>query len=386
MISKSKTVQICCRSCSQNFPYEHWTQVSCDDSPGLKAKILSGDLFHVACPHCNRPQYVIPNLQYFDSKKNNFFVYLLDEDQMHAEREFIESLSILKMNGTRLHIAHSTNELQTIVKLYDHGVKHPESHIFPSKKIADKNAVIQKNLDELVGKIAAQRATPDNKRKGTSLWKKLFSGFLAVKPDAAISNGEEPRESVFHVVLELPPRGRRVDPNSVLVLADAWVKRAPDGTNKYGVRVNKGADPFAVVEANSAVYWRRRMDLNDLTKKQCISWVQSLERTTPNKYLIPEKDAPDAVSDMALYCALARASLHYAIAKIKILDCPASVVNWHATNVSKGKDWVRFPQIESAGHLGNAISSGAIDSRFLTHLARSVGGLQMPKESEDARS
>lgn len=167
MPSKFSTAKLSCPYCGTAFDYRHWTKISGDDYPELKEEILSGAIFQAVCPKCNRGHKVIANMRYSDySRLRNFFVYLVPEDMMEKERQFIESLGGLKKNGTRIHLAHSPSELQSIIKTYDSGLKYPESHIFQSAQGVAKSHQIHGALDQMVSELKTSTKP--------SLWKRLF--------------------------------------------------------------------------------------------------------------------------------------------------------------------------------------------------------------------
>ena len=137
-----------------------------DDDPELKEQVLTGKLFSAACPKCGRSQRIVANMRYSDYGPKNYFVYLIPEDMMEKERPFIESLGGLKQNGTRVHLAHTLSELQSIIKTYDSGLKYPESHIFQSKEARQASNALHTALDDMVEKM--------RKRSKPSLWQRLF--------------------------------------------------------------------------------------------------------------------------------------------------------------------------------------------------------------------
>lgn len=167
MPSKSKTVTLRCPECPQSFLYLHWIKISGDDYPDLKKKILTGELFKADCPHCGCVQHIVANLRYSDyGKKKNFFIYLTSQDRAEEERPFIEAMASLKSNGTRLHLAYTVQEVQSIIRTYDDGIQYPETHIFPSVQALQKSKQTREGLDEVV-KQMKNASKP-------SIWKRLF--------------------------------------------------------------------------------------------------------------------------------------------------------------------------------------------------------------------
>lgn len=105
-------------------------------------------------------------MRYSDYGPKNYFIYLVPEDLLEKERSFIESLGGLKSNGTRIHLAHTLSEMQSIIKTYDSGLKYPESRIFQSKEASKESARIETAMDRMVN---------DMKRSSKpSIWKRLF--------------------------------------------------------------------------------------------------------------------------------------------------------------------------------------------------------------------
>jgi len=154
MPAKYSDVMLGCRGCGNKFAYRHYVKISGDDYPDLKAKVLSGELFHAACPSCRCITNIVANMRYSDySKSKGFFVYLIPEDMMEPERSFIESLGGLRSDGTRVHLAHTLAELQSIIKTYDAGFKYPETHIFQSREGMAKSKQLDASMADFYNKM-----------------------------------------------------------------------------------------------------------------------------------------------------------------------------------------------------------------------------------------
>jgi hypothetical protein len=180
-------------------------------------------------------------------------------------------------------------------------------------------------------------------------------------------------EKIFHFALLPPPAGEKISAETMRIAAEAWEKKQSDSTFSYGVRTYKGADVIDVLEADSAIYWRSCLNCNTLAKAQVISWLQALEKQVGVPYLHTEFPSEE-ISDVALYCGLTTASLHYALTAIETLPYPQSVKNALLAERARGAESRRHGMFRKANQFKMALLSVQIEHVFASHLRSSVRG------------
>ncbi len=92
-MSTSKTIDYTCPYCGRTFPAEIYESVTADTDEDLRDRCVSGDLFRVSCPKCQREFMIQYPLVYLD-RRHKFVLWLLDrEPGTHMMREFAQPLA-----------------------------------------------------------------------------------------------------------------------------------------------------------------------------------------------------------------------------------------------------------------------------------------------------
>ncbi|MBR2794240.1 MAG: CpXC domain-containing protein [Solobacterium sp.] len=78
-MNESRTISYTCPYCGRELGLEVFDSVIADDSPDLRDRCLSGDLFRVSCPHCKQEYMVQYPLVYIDRARR--FVLFLNENE-----------------------------------------------------------------------------------------------------------------------------------------------------------------------------------------------------------------------------------------------------------------------------------------------------------------
>jgi len=198
----------------------------------------------------------------------------------------------------------------------------------------------------------------------------------APRPDAEelSTKSKASGETVFHLFVQLPKNNSSPSLSSVLVTAEVWVKIEVDGSRKYGSRLYKCADPFAVIETKSVIYWKQCLDKLLVSAEHVIDWLQSLEEAGSSKYLHLKDGKREVVDEMVLLAGLTSASLHYAISNMDQLEYPESLKKWIRAGIASGDMFSRSVDTQKASLLAAVLSEHTIDPIFIAHLEKSVGG------------
>jgi len=160
--AKSNQVSLKCENCHSSTPFTFWAKVSGDGYPDLKRKILDGSLFSTRCETCDTSINVSQDLRYSDySTGKNFFVYLCPKEDLQKSYEFIQTLPMLRSNGTRIHVVNTVPELQTIIASYDLGVQTNETFIDQSVDSAKMAEALNRKIDGVFAAFEKGQAAKD---------------------------------------------------------------------------------------------------------------------------------------------------------------------------------------------------------------------------------
>jgi hypothetical protein len=186
MAAKSKQASLSCGKCGSSVPFTFWYKISGDDYPELKLRVMDGSLFSTQCGVCKTSISVVQDLRYSDYSTNkNFFTYLCPKEDLQKSYEFIQSLPMLRNNGTRVHIVNTLAELQTIIASYDLGIHPPETFIDQSvdsaRRTEDLNLQVEDFFGALLSGDVAKGLQQANKKKRCNapwsfknFWNRLF--------------------------------------------------------------------------------------------------------------------------------------------------------------------------------------------------------------------
>ena len=78
-MSTSRTVSYKCPYCVRVFNTQVWDTVNADSDPDLRDRCLSGDLFKVLCPHCQKDFMIQYPLVYID-EAHRFILWLSEKE------------------------------------------------------------------------------------------------------------------------------------------------------------------------------------------------------------------------------------------------------------------------------------------------------------------
>lgn len=179
MPSKFKDVSFACAKCGASISHRFWVKISADDDPKLKSQIMDTSLFSSVCVKCQTPVDVIQDLRYSDySKGMNFFVYLCPKENLAQSYEFIQTLPMLRSNGTKVHVVNTVSVLQTLIASYDLGLSPQETHIDQSVDSAKFAEGLNRQIDEFYASMQKGELPPGLQtlamKKKDPWYKRLF--------------------------------------------------------------------------------------------------------------------------------------------------------------------------------------------------------------------
>lgn len=118
-MSQTRSVKYTCPYCSKEIDVTVYDSVNVSQDPDLKDRAMSGDLFHVNCPHCFKEFMVQYVMLYIDMDKK-FIIWLNDDPtgtELMAEnvRPFIEA-------GFRIRRCETISEFVEKLQIFEDGL------------------------------------------------------------------------------------------------------------------------------------------------------------------------------------------------------------------------------------------------------------------------
>jgi hypothetical protein len=186
----------------------------------------------------------------------------------------------------------------------------------------------------------------------------------ASQPAAAKHQPE--KETVFHMVLRranhlLPPT-----PDNVLIVASAYTWTEPDGTVRYGNKMNAGAKSEDAFEANVAVHWHCYLREGKCTREQAVVWLRDTGRTMGEDLLHDSRFPGQDVGDERLFPALTQTTMQLFLGCFASVTLPDSVKNDLLKRLKdESGDRHLYDEMVKGRRLVRAWQRGVIDREFL---------------------
>jgi len=181
MPAKFDSVLINCSQCGGVAGYKCYNKISGDDYPELKASVLDGSLFVATCVKCKKEIHVTQTLRYSDySPEKHFFAYLCPKENLVESYQLIQTLPLLRENGTRVHVVSTVSELQQIIISYDYGLSPSETHIDQSVDAARQAEALNRQIGDFFsamerGELSlGLRVIAESKKKKLPWYKRWF--------------------------------------------------------------------------------------------------------------------------------------------------------------------------------------------------------------------
>jgi hypothetical protein len=215
---------------------------------------------------------------------------------------------------------------------------------------------------------------------------------LAITPDEAVKQGLATQEQITERLrIHAMQEGVDVadlDLSALRIHARRFSERMRDGSLRQTVEYFQGADPINVAEDIAETYWTSALDEGLLRHDEIVGWIRQAEQVTGNSYLDPNHESiraktdltPDqqkAVDDRAklqLSEALSAFSREYLAGNVADERLPEKFRRWLHTLIAYAAHKFRHAAtLLRSKPLMDAVKAGKIDSRFVAHIADSVG-------------
>jgi hypothetical protein len=147
-----------------------------------------------------------------------------------------------------------------------------------------------------------------------------------------------------------------------------------DGSLRQTVEYFQGADPLNVAEDIAETYWTAALDEGLLRHDEIVGWIRQAEQATGNRYLDPNHDSTGDRAQLQLIEALSAFSREYLAGNVADERLPGKFRRWLHTLIATAAQTFRHAAtLLRSKPLMDAVKAGKIDSRFVAHIADSVG-------------
>lgn len=113
-MTETVSVSICCPSCIEEGQFTQYKKIDIINSPELREKIFSRDIFKYKCPECGAEILVAYECMYLDSE-NKHIVCLLPEDSE-------EDLSRYRLEGCTFRVVRTINAFAEKISMLEDGI------------------------------------------------------------------------------------------------------------------------------------------------------------------------------------------------------------------------------------------------------------------------
>ncbi len=117
-MSTSRTVSYKCPYCGRIFDVEVWDAVTADTDQDLRDRCLSGDLFKVLCPHCQKDFMIQYPLVYID-EAHRFILWLSAKE---VPQSLLRSASPFLAKGYKLRRCAALSEFCEKIQIFEDGM------------------------------------------------------------------------------------------------------------------------------------------------------------------------------------------------------------------------------------------------------------------------
>lgn len=201
---------------------------------------------------------------------------------------------------------------------------------------------------------------------------------LAITPDEAVKQGLATREQITERLrIHAMQEGVDVadlDLSQLRIHARRFSERMRDGSLRQTVEYFQGADPINVAEDIAETYWTAALDEGLLRHDEIVGWIRQAELATGNSYLDPNHDSTSDRAQLQLIEALSAFSREYLAGNVADERLPEKFRRWLHTLIATAAQTFRHAAtLLRSKPLMEAVKDGKIDSRFVAHIADSVG-------------
>ena len=97
----AETIELTCPECKEKFHADLYTTINLQLEPGIKNKVLSGQLFDFECEHCHKVFHIPYPVLYHDMDANLIIQFTQDEDLKKAQ-EALQHVQLKKEYAIRI--------------------------------------------------------------------------------------------------------------------------------------------------------------------------------------------------------------------------------------------------------------------------------------------
>jgi len=201
---------------------------------------------------------------------------------------------------------------------------------------------------------------------------------LALTPDQAVKQGIATQQQMTERLrIHAMQEGVDVadlDLSTLRIHARRFSERMRDGSLRQTVEYFQGADPINVAEDIAETYWTSALDEGLLKHDEIVGWIRQAEQVTGNSYLDPSHDSTSDRAQLQLTEALSAFSREYLAGNVADERLPEKFRRWLHTLIAYAAHKFRHAAtLLRSKPLMDAVKAGKIDSRFVAHIADSVG-------------
>ncbi len=117
-MSQSRTIEYTCPYCGRKYETTIYETITADEDEDLREKCVSGDIFHVECPHCHKDYMIQFPLLYID-RAHKFVLWVSDQEPIG---EMMEVGKALSRQGYTLRRTPTISEFTEKISVLEDGV------------------------------------------------------------------------------------------------------------------------------------------------------------------------------------------------------------------------------------------------------------------------